>query len=101
MSKRILELVLGACVALLIVVGANTATSSHAAFAPASDDECGKCGDRYCNPRCGETPTSCPIDCGGVSSVVAEECGKCGDGYCNPRCGENATNCPRDCGSTL
>lgn len=25
---------------------------------------CGKCGDRYCNPSCGETATSCPKDCG-------------------------------------
>jgi hypothetical protein len=29
---------------------------------------CGKCGDGYCNPRCGETATSCPKDCGGTSS---------------------------------
>ena len=28
---------------------------------------CGKCGDGFCNPRCGETPTSCPADCGGTS----------------------------------
>ena len=29
---------------------------------------CGKCGDGYCNPRCGETSTSCPRDCGVVST---------------------------------
>ena len=29
---------------------------------------CGKCGDGYCNPRCGESATSCPRDCG-VSTV--------------------------------
>jgi hypothetical protein len=28
--------------------------------------KCGKCGDGYCNPRCGETAQSCPRDCGGV-----------------------------------
>jgi hypothetical protein len=28
---------------------------------------CGKCGDGYCNKRCGETALSCPKDCG-VSS---------------------------------
>ena len=25
---------------------------------------CGKCGDGYCNPRCGENSTNCPRDCG-------------------------------------
>jgi hypothetical protein len=29
---------------------------------------CGKCGDGYCNPRCGETATSCPRDCGVTST---------------------------------
>ena len=28
---------------------------------------CGKCGDGYCNPRCGETATSCPKDCGATT----------------------------------
>ena len=36
--------------------------------APALGDDggsmCGRCGDGYCNPRCGETATSCPRDCG-------------------------------------
>ncbi|MDQ3336614.1 MAG: hypothetical protein M4D80_15715 [Myxococcota bacterium] len=71
---------------------------------PAEADDslarCGKCGDNYCNPRCGETATSCPRDCGGTTTSVAAACGKCGDGYCNPRCGETATSCPRDCGVT-
>ncbi|MBA3395208.1 MAG: hypothetical protein H0T89_21345 [Deltaproteobacteria bacterium] len=70
---------------------------------------CGKCGDGYCNPRCGETATSCPRDCGGGETSIAAQCeadeaagmcGKCGDGYCNPRCGETATSCPRDCGTS-
>lgn len=34
----------------------------------AADAMCGKCGDGYCNPRCGETATSCPKDCGGTTS---------------------------------
>jgi hypothetical protein len=25
---------------------------------------CGRCGDRQCVKSCGETATSCPIDCG-------------------------------------
>lgn len=28
---------------------------------------CGKCGDGYCNKRCGETAQTCPKDCGLVS----------------------------------
>jgi hypothetical protein len=42
------------------------------ADATAVDDAegmCGKCGDGYCNPRCGETATSCPKDCGGTTSI--------------------------------
>ena len=105
-SKRILGIVIGAFVALLIASGANTSTGATAVpesetfVSVAPDDSvgrCGKCGDNYCNPRCGETATSCPRDCGGTTSVAAA-CGKCGDGYCNPRCGETATSCPRDCG---
>ena len=64
-----------------------------------SDAMCGKCGDGYCNPRCGETATSCPKDCGATTATDAM-CGKCGDDYCNPRCGETATSCPKDCGGT-
>ncbi len=30
--------------------------------------KCGKCGDGYCNPRCGENSTNCPRDCGVVTS---------------------------------
>jgi hypothetical protein len=32
-----------------------------------ADAMCGKCGDGYCNPRCGETAASCPKDCGTAS----------------------------------
>jgi hypothetical protein len=71
----------------------------------AAEAACGKCGDNFCNPRCGETPTSCPRDCGGVPmdaertvEPIQFMCGKCGDNFCNPRCGETPTSCPRDCG---
>lgn len=67
---------------------------------------CGKCGDHFCNPRCGETATSCPADCAGVPSgaeATAEPtermCGKCGDRFCARQCGETATSCPQDCGA--
>jgi hypothetical protein len=29
---------------------------------------CSKCGDHVCVRQCGETATSCPVDCGGVPS---------------------------------
>lgn len=32
---------------------------------------CGKCGDGQCVRQCGETPTSCPQDCGTPSEGVA------------------------------
>ena len=71
----------------------------------AADAACGRCGDNFCNPRCGETPTSCPRDCAGVPmgaqptvEPIELLCGKCGDNFCNPRCGETPTSCPRDCG---
>ncbi len=110
-SKRIMGIILGACVALLIVAGATSSPGATAITVDQSElmvnetiDEasaCGKCGDNYCNPRCGETATSCPRDCGGggETSVAATACGKCGDGYCNPRCGETATSCAKDCGT--
>ena len=32
---------------------------------------CGKCGDGQCVRQCGETPESCPADCGGWPSEIA------------------------------
>ena len=29
-----------------------------------SAESCGRCGDGYCAPGCGETAASCPKDCG-------------------------------------
>ncbi|NTX41672.1 MULTISPECIES: hypothetical protein [unclassified Myxococcus] len=43
------------------------------------------CGDDTCNSDSGETPSSCPADCG-----------TCGDGVCNS--GENYVLCSADCG---
>lgn len=62
---------------------------------------CGRCGDGACVPSCGETPASCPRDCGVPSESL---CGRCGDGACVRQCGETPTSCPRDCapaGETL
>lgn len=33
---------------------------------------CGRCGDGQCVKSCGETKTSCPIDCGGSPSGSAK-----------------------------
>lgn len=114
MSRSIgtMATLVGVCMAILIATrvarmddGGSTGVDREApALASPVDLDadvaaCGKCGDGYCNPRCGENATNCPRDCGGTTSVAAA-CGKCGDGYCNPRCGENATSCPRDCGAT-
>lgn len=57
---------------------------------------CGRCGDGQCVKSCGETPTTCPKDCGVESERLV--CGKCGDGRCTPQCGETAQSCPKDCG---
>ena len=87
---------------------------------------CGKCGDGYCNKRCGETTLSCPKDCGGSAGSAQEgqaqavpmqrapiqeapikegpiqeasiqlACARCGDGVCARSC-ENERSCPKDC----
>jgi uncharacterized low-complexity protein len=49
---------------------------------PVEKAACGKCGDGYCNKRCGETAASCPRDCGVDSESIQLACGRCGDGYC-------------------
>ena len=46
------------------------------------------CGDGFCEP--GETPTSCPGDCGP---------GVCGDGTCSSARGETCSSCALDCGA--
>jgi hypothetical protein len=38
---------------------------------PVAASKCGRCGDGHCVKSCGETPESCPIDCG-VSSESKE-----------------------------
>ena len=71
-----LVLCAGLCAAALLATRSAEAERPRVDEAPvciaAADDEsgdamCGKCGDGYCNPRCGETATSCPKDCGGTT----------------------------------
>ena len=51
----------------------DTATDSVQCMSTMTNDGlgeqamCGKCGDGFCNPHCGETATSCPADCGGTT----------------------------------
>ena len=88
--------------ALVLAIG-FAAPAVVAKQQPASDKACatevaacGKCGDGQCVKSCGETPATCPKDCGVESERLA--CGKCGDGRCTPQCGETAQSCPKDCG---
>ena len=61
---------LGCLVALIIAIGSvfyvNSGFANNATCEMGQDvaAACGKCGDGYCNKRCGETATSCPRDCG-------------------------------------
>lgn len=103
--------VLLVAVAFFIIMGlgpndppglAKTSNESGKQTQPAK--ACGRCGDGQCVRQCGETPTSCPKDCGvpssDVASAKAAACGRCGDGQCVRQCGETATSCPKDCGGT-
>lgn len=61
---RSIALVIGLGVTGLFAVNA---ASSTAVTPPAEEVceslQCGKCGDGYCNPRCGENEATCPRDC--------------------------------------
>jgi len=35
-----------------------------------TQERCGRCGDGYCNPSCGESALNCPKDCGVVERVA-------------------------------
>lgn len=55
-----------------IAIGAaffvNSGWAGNTACAMGVSAACGKCGDGYCNPRCGETSKNCPRDCGVTSA---------------------------------
>ncbi|MFA6330228.1 MAG: hypothetical protein WCX64_06130, partial [Candidatus Micrarchaeia archaeon] len=46
------------------------------------------CGDGICDADIGESPVTCPADCGALNY--------CGDGICDY--GESTSTCPEDCG---
>ncbi len=49
------------------------------------------CGDLICSPGLGESPQTCPLDCGVLKW--------CGDGICSY--GESQLTCPADCGGAV
>jgi hypothetical protein len=75
-------------------------------------EDCGDCGDGWCDWEGGEDSESCPSDCetgycgDGECSIgeTLESCpsdcemGYCGDEYCDWGSGEDAESCPADCG---
>lgn len=64
--------------AFILVLPAATQLSSAPAVVAESTPEtqvaarCGKCGDGQCVRSCGETPETCPVDCGISSPKRAE-----------------------------
>lgn len=57
----------GALLAPMLMAFALGAGLSAPAVAD-TEARCGRCGDGYCNPSCGETATNCPRDCGVVET---------------------------------
>jgi hypothetical protein len=50
-----------------IAASAAECTFSEVELDGAAEAACGRCGDNFCNPSCGETVASCPRDCGVAS----------------------------------
>ncbi len=68
---KISKVMLGFLMAFVVAVGSafyvNSGSANNSTCEMRQDvaaAACGKCGDGYCNKRCGETATSCPRDCG-------------------------------------
>ena len=61
---KISNLALALLFAVLVVFAVGGRVSVGVTDPSSTDAQCGKCGDNYCNPRCGETATTCPRDCG-------------------------------------
>jgi uncharacterized low-complexity protein len=102
MTNRDVSMLQVALFAMLLALGGFVPSSMAISpqtqnVCPVEKAACGKCGDGYCNKRCGETAASCPRDCGVSSESMLVACGRCGDGYCAKQCGENAASCPKDC----
>ncbi len=66
-------------------IGAVSCTAAPVTVNKPSAD----CGDAICDSDIGESPVTCPADCGSLKY--------CGDGICDY--GESTTTCPADCGA--
>lgn len=62
-SPALTAVIFALALALGTFVPSSMATTSLEKDASAEVGACGKCGDGYCNKRCGETAASCPKDC--------------------------------------
>lgn len=65
-------------------IGSSSCTAAPVTVNKPSAD----CGDGICDVGIGESPVTCPSDCGALKY--------CGDGICDY--GESTTTCPADCG---
>ncbi len=65
-SRMLMVFVAAFVIAISSFFYVNSGFADNAACESGRDmaSACGKCGDGYCNPRCGETATNCPRDCG-------------------------------------
>ena len=67
---------------------------------PEACDCAPNCGNRTCEPECGENCSTCASDC---STPLCNTCidgvitPNCGDGMCDMDCGENCSTCAADC----
>lgn len=56
-------------IAITFFVNMGYASSLACSVGIETASSCGRCGDGFCNPRCGETKETCPKDCKGVPSL--------------------------------
>jgi len=70
------------------VITAKIGTSSCTTASVNVNKPSASCGDGVCDSDIGESPVTCPADCGSLKY--------CGNGICDY--GESTTTCPDDCG---
>ncbi|MDD5145870.1 MAG: PKD domain-containing protein [Candidatus Pacebacteria bacterium] len=87
-NKKFLILLFGAFLAAAVFV----LIPERMVFA--SDCNSFYCGDGVCDSVCGETNSSCLLDCQATSFCDTTYCG---DGTCDSNCNENHSNCSLDC----
>lgn len=66
-SRKPSRLVLYLVAALALIALPTVIASSRVPEQPETQttvSRCGKCGDGTCVRQCGETPETCPVDCG-------------------------------------